>query len=122
MKISKVSTGNKLNVKTFGELEEGDKLYFASSGDKTIEDVTCTVKGLFGKGSNKLYAYTDLNPDKQVDTLCDIALKIETKFGDFNCYMPSAATYFVAGSTILATSQELMFQVIKKYKLEIHLV
>lgn len=123
MKISHISTGNKLDIKTFDELEEGDKLYWATSADKTIDDVTCKVKCLVGKGDDTMYAYTDLNPGKKMNILCDVALKIETsRFRTFNYNLPSGATYMVCDKTVLATTQELLFQAIKKYKTNSYLV
>lgn len=125
MRISKVSTGNKLKRnKTFGELDEGDKLYWATAADKYIEDVTCTVKYLVGKGNDEAHAYTDLNPDKKEKILCDVALTIETsRFRCFNYCLPSCATYIVFDNkTVLATTQELLLQTIKKYKTNLHLV
>lgn len=122
MKISKVSTGNKLDLKTFGDLKPGDKLYLASPIDKSIEDVTFTIKCLIGYPNYKLTGYTDLNPAKKVSTLCDIELKIETRFGGFNCYLPYSASYFVCGDEVFATTQELLLQTIKKYNIESQLV
>lgn len=118
MKISNISTGRKLIYKTFGDLKPGDKMYFLTTGDISIDDITCTVKGLVGKCKSKVNGYSDLNPEEKVETLCDIVLKIDTQFGDVTCYLPSGATYFVCGKIVLATSQELMFQVIKQYNIE----
>lgn len=122
MRISKISTGRKLDQKTFGELEEGDKLYWASSLDNSMEDVTFTIKSGVGKCNIDDYGYTDLNPDKQAPLKCNISLKIEDKYGTYCCNVPSNVKYLVSDDVVVTTTEESLFQLIKNYKLASHLI
>lgn len=117
MKISNISTGNKLSIKTFDQLEEGDTIYLAFSADRNIENIIYTVVDTSNKYISTNYCFTDLNPDKKETINCDRMLKLERKndSGSFCRAVPSGCTYYVGKYAAGATSQELLLEVIKKY-------
>lgn len=122
MKISHISTGKKLDIKTFGELKPGDKLYVASPLDKSIEDITFTVASGVESTDIDEFGYSDLNPNKKAKIKFDIILNIEEKFGISTCDVPSNAKYIVIDNVVVTTDKELLLQIIKKYKLVSQLI
>lgn len=115
MKISKISTGNKLKYKTFGELKPGDKLYAASVKSYKIWDFP--IQTMFKSESVEKDSFTELNPNKIAHTICDLVLVIEGKDENYYENVPSGATYIAKDDTaVYATSEELLLPAIKKYK------
>lgn len=119
MKLSSISTGDKLKYKTFGELQPGDKMYWTCSAVDDIKNTAFTVTGKKKSSNRQIKCYTNLNPDERVETLCDILLDCKDYYG-YTTYgeVPSGAAYITYGSTVFATSQELLLQVIDKYNIE----
>lgn len=125
LRIADASTGNKLKYKTFGELKPGDKFYFVNNLIETIEEATWIVIENLGKTREMRKGYTDLNPDKKEIINCDLSLKIKNEnnqdwYNSQDWYIrnvPFNVTYLTDGSSVYATSQELLLQILKKYNI-----
>lgn len=119
MRISQASTGNKLKDKTFGEVKEGETIYWALYDTKDIENAIYIVKTIKGGNKSVTNAWTDLNPKKQETINCDLLLKLYNKNMNDTYYrsVPSNATYCADNYSVYATSQELLIQVLKQYNI-----
>lgn len=84
LKLSKASTGDKLDkLKNFEDLKPGDHFYWLSSAE-TIENAEYTVEKIV-KTRNKdaeSWLYTSNNPDDRKDVLINVKVHVVSKSGD----------------------------------------
>lgn len=130
MKISKISTGKRLEKpKTFGELDEGDLFYWVIPTDKSIDDITYKVVNKYNQSGKTVFGYSELNPDKMQSVKRDVSidccrnLNPDQQVGTLrNVLLPANSSFFVIDSIFLATSLDLVYEIIKKYNLDSFLV
>lgn len=121
MRISKVHTGDKLKRnKTFGELETGDYFYWVISSDKTIKDITYKVvnKNIISYGCGTVMGYTEMSPNGNCvkrDVTIDWTKDEDPSEWD-SIDLPSNSSFLVMENIIWATSLDLVYELIKKYK------
>lgn len=118
LKLSKASTGNKLNSasKTFGELQPGDFLYWAVGADRTAKDITYKVVSLQNGSIWSTPGYSDLNPIEVETIRRDITINVEKEGEDeiTDVKVPSNCTFFITNSIIWATSLEKVYEMKNK--------
>lgn len=132
MKISNISTGNKLKMgKIFGELVKGDYIYVADGKSSKQEDIVYIVDSVETlKMAYPSIMYTNKNPDKKVTRKEPLFVTMHRETGnggDAYEYVPKdiiwyATIYTLQDYLLIATKLEDIYMMIDKYKLKSKLI